>query len=551
MAGDGTTYQIDIATNAAGVEPAAAQVARLANELTASSSAAAKAAEAVKAGEAAYKAAENGANRAALAYEKIGIAARSASGAKLENLLARQAEAATKAQAAKVALDAEATSLDKLKAAAGGATSAQANISKALERAKSSAEALKKAAPTGKVNELAEGFGRLGGPLGLVGQKVFGAADGIKKLGSSLGSTTGLLAAGAVGVAAIVAGILAATAAAVAGIGAITLWAVKLADKDNKLGQLGDKVKKSFARIFGGLNIKPLLGELGKMVSIFDEGTATSKALKAVFESLFQPIVDGITALIPKLVTGFIKFEILVLKALIAIKPFGAVFEAIGIGIAIVVVVIAVLVAAVVAAGILMVAAFAALIALPFYIADLFKWLGGAISDAITVATDWISTKFQEVMAWLSGLSLSDIGTSLIQGLIDGLIGAGGGVLKAITGVVGGAIDGAKSLLGIASPSKVFAEIGGHTAEGMAQGVDDGASAVQGSMQDLVTPPDAVGKGGATSSVSSSSSGAGANLSGATFNFYGVKDAEAAEDMLRSAFANLLMQSGTAVPSAP
>jgi hypothetical protein len=46
------------------------------------------------------------------------------------------------------------------------------------------------------------------------------------------------------------------------------------------------------------------------------------------------------------------------------------------------------------------------------------------------------------------------------------------GVIDAVTGVVQGSIDWAKSLLGINSPSKVFMEIGKYTSEGFAIGLD-------------------------------------------------------------------------------
>ena len=46
------------------------------------------------------------------------------------------------------------------------------------------------------------------------------------------------------------------------------------------------------------------------------------------------------------------------------------------------------------------------------------------------------------------------------------------GAINAVKGVVEGAINGAKTLLGINSPSRVFMEIGGYTSEGFAIGLD-------------------------------------------------------------------------------
>jgi len=64
------------------------------------------------------------------------------------------------------------------------------------------------------------------------------------------------------------------------------------------------------------------------------------------------------------------------------------------------------------------------------------------------------------------------IGNNLIMGMIRGVKGAAGQMVNAVKGVASSALDGAKSLLGISSPSKVFAdEIGVHIPAGIAQGI--------------------------------------------------------------------------------
>ena len=574
MASDGTTFDIDLSgiKGAASVTAAADGVSRLSVALDASQVAAAAAAAAMGAGEAAYKAAESAANKAALSVEKIGLAVTAQEGKaasvaaeygifssqfqrasdKLGILNARQAEAAAKAVSTSAAMNAEALALDKLKASAAGAASSQAGLGKALDNAKTAAAAAQKvqtaAAGSGKVNELAEGFGKLGGPLGAVGQKLFGTAEGFKKLSGSLGSA-GPYVAVAVGIVAIATAVIAVSAAVAVGIGGITLWAIKLADTDGVLKKLLDRGTAGFKKIFSGLNIKPLLGELSKVADLFDEGSASANAIKTVFNSLFQPIVDGITAVVPMVVAGFIQFEIMALKALIAIKPFGSTI----LTVAKVLGVIALIITGVVVVAIGVLAAGVAAMAVGFGVLI-------AIVGAVILALGWIVMKVVEVGAaivggfgpaleWLKGLSLTGIGTAMIDGLIAGITGAAGGVLKAMTGAVGGAIDGAKSLLGIASPSKVFAEIGTQTGAGMVEGVEGSAGDVQGSLESMVAPPDAA-SGGAGGATGAAKAGGGTSLAGATFNFYGVKGAEDALDMLRSALETIGAQAGTAVPSA-
>jgi hypothetical protein len=181
------------------------------------------------------------------------------------------------------------------------------------------------------------------------------------------------------------------------------------------------------------------------------------------------------------------------LKALIAIKPFGStillVAEIVGVVLvaafvglaAIVGIVLAGVAAMAVGAGVL-VAIITALVAGVIYLAVKLSELGSIVVGAVTGA-------FQTMWNYLSTVSLSQFGIDLITGLAQGIAGAGGAVLQAITGVVTGAIGAAKSLLGIASPSKVFAEIGGQTSEGMAGGVDEGAGQVQASFGEMVAPP--------------------------------------------------------------
>src|SRR5699024_3420954 len=62
-------------------------------------------------------------------------------------------------------------------------------------------------------------------------------------------------------------------------------------------------------------------------------------------------------------------------------------------------------------------------------------------------------------------------GMGLIQGLISGIKNMGKQAIDAITGVVDGVVNKAKSLLNINSPSKVFEQIGSWTGEGLVGGI--------------------------------------------------------------------------------
>jgi len=77
-----------------------------------------------------------------------------------------------------------------------------------------------------------------------------------------------------------------------------------------------------------------------------------------------------------------------------------------------------------------------------------------------------------------------EAGYNMFVGLKDGIINAAQAVWSAVTDAINGIIDGAKRLLGIASPSKVFREIGGFTMQGFAEGIIRNEGLVKDAMQE-------------------------------------------------------------------
>lgn len=112
------------------------------------------------------------------------------------------------------------------------------------------------------------------------------------------------------------------------------------------------------------------------------------------------------------------------------------------------------------------------------------SWLAGVISTV----TGWVSqfagnatsAAAQFASNLIGGLAsipgrVTSIGSNIIQGIVNGVVNAAGRLIDAVKGAVGNAIEGAKNLLGIHSPSRVFRKIGQYTMQGAALGVDDGA----------------------------------------------------------------------------
>lgn len=266
------------------------------------------------------------------------------------------------------------------------------------------------------------------------------------------------------------------------------------------------KLKKNFGDLFGGLNIEPVLSGLKILVDLFDKNTAAGEAMKFLFETVFQPIIDQaenaayvVEAFILGFLIGLTKLYIALKPAINAVKEFfgfedtslsdvldiakiaGEAAVVVFVGFIAVVTGIGVAIAAAYATMLLVPAAIMAIVAGIVYLAGL---LGGLFIDAWHSVTDFFAS-----------IDLAETGTNIVKGLIDGIVNMGPNLLHAITGVVGSAIDSVKSILGIASPSKVFAEIGGFTGEGFANGVEDAAPMAQDAMAAMVEPPDAGGFG--------------------------------------------------------
>lgn len=592
MADNESTFTIDVATKGqAGLDAASKSVEVLAARLETAS-------KAVKAQDTAYREAERTADRAAKAYERVGLAVASQQAKagdsakdakKLENLIARQTEFAGAVAKAKAKLAEEASALDKVNATA-----------------KKAAGELKKAEDAAKdppYEKIARGLRKLGGPLADAGDKVASLGSGFSKLKGAFGSIAGVI----VGTTVLIVAMVAAVVASVIAFGAMTVkigeWSIGLSDANRNsrllaqgmtqsvkagdalyeqvrdlsrklpltveeltdmgkgfayagysgkdlsnaiqqsalwaarlkfgpdflkamigLDQQSKIFKQNIASLFGGLNIEPILFALQRMISLFDEGTASGRAIKVVFESLFQPLVNKVASAQFAVEAFFLYMEIWALQALIFLKP----HESLILGIS----------KAYLIGGAAIIGILAGVVAILGLAAGAVVWLVGQF---------WIG--IAQIGEFLGDVAF--FGVSLVEGMVNGIKTAGPKILAALTGAVKRAIDGVKKLLGIASPSKVFAEIGVHTGEGMQAGIESSSGGVRAAL-DSMAAPSAQTPAGAPASASGM--GRQLNLSGAQFTFNGVKDAETAEARFAEVLTRLIegdaSQLGAMVPSA-
>lgn len=109
----------------------------------------------------------------------------------------------------------------------------------------------------------------------------------------------------------------------------------------------------------------------------------------------------------------------------------------------------------------------------------LIKGLIKAIPDIIMAIPRVISSIVDTFLDfdWLG------LGKNIVEGIIDGFVEMWNDFKNTVHDAVTGVVDEVKDLLGIASPSKVFAGIGGYMAEGLGQGFDKEFSSVKRGIQ--------------------------------------------------------------------
>lgn len=108
------------------------------------------------------------------------------------------------------------------------------------------------------------------------------------------------------------------------------------------------------------------------------------------------------------------------------------------------------------------------------------------ITDAISSVTETAKKILSAIKSAFGNFSLFDIGKNLIQGLINGVNNMIETAKNAVANVGNAVIDKVKNVLGIHSPSTVFAEIGGYIDQGLANGIAAAIPYVTTAMQGVV-----------------------------------------------------------------
>lgn len=105
----------------------------------------------------------------------------------------------------------------------------------------------------------------------------------------------------------------------------------------------------------------------------------------------------------------------------------------------------------------------------PQIIVSLITGIIGAIPELIAAVPRIIAA----IADTIRNYDWGGIGKNIVRGLKNGIAGMWGNIKSWFSDKVNGLVSGVKKILGIASPSKVFAGIGGFMAEGLGKGFDD------------------------------------------------------------------------------
>lgn len=144
--------------------------------------------------------------------------------------------------------------------------------------------------------------------------------------------------------------------------------------------------------------------------------------------------------------------------------------------------------------------------------------IGWIIAAVITVAglAFLVITHWKQVVSFFQGLGgivlgaiggfgsmLYNVGRDMISGLINGIKSMVGAAGNAVKGIGSDAVSGIKNLLGIHSPSTVFAEIGQNMGTGLIQGLQGIQAKANVAVTGLVTGSNMVNSNGGAASASS------------------------------------------------
>jgi hypothetical protein len=313
--------------------------------------------------------------------------------------------------------------------------------------------------------------------------------------------------------------------------------------------------KRNLGETFGGLSIEGFLDGLSKLVSLFDANTESGKALKTIFEAVFQPLFNNahrVFTAVERLFLGFIEGAI---DVAIAVKKFAKRWDLSFPGLEgfpdiaeagkFAAYALAGVLGVVAAIGYAIYASFTAAAAGAQFLWDMFMAAGDVGATVVEALGSAASAASEAVGEFIQ------VGADIVSGIAQGITDNAAEIIGALTGVMGQGVLAARNSIESKSPSKLFARVvGAPIAQGVAMGIDQEADGVTASIESMVAPPDVAGpRGGGGRSlppmnVTINVYGDADESTGAKFQFLLVSALEDAAEMLGAAAGGPVVVSG-------
>ena len=120
-------------------------------------------------------------------------------------------------------------------------------------------------------------------------------------------------------------------------------------------------------------------------------------------------------------------------------------------------------------------------------VVSLVKGIAQNIPQIVTSVLNMMATIVKTI--WESLPDIIEVGKNIVLGLWEGIKAMASWIGDKVSGFVGGLVDGVKGVLGIHSPSRVFAGIGQNMALGLGQGFERQMQRVSSGIQDAIPTP--------------------------------------------------------------
>lgn len=220
---------------------------------------------------------------------------------------------------------------------------------------------------------------------------------------------------------------------------------------DSQIARLG----RNFGQIFGGLRIDGLLTQLKRVTDIFSLNQASGRALKQLFETIFQPFVDDAGNAMPVV-------ENLILHSIIG------------------------------AQNLMIVVNDLRLAYLRVFGTEVQEGMDRVNTRAgvLEASMRSIGTQARVGLALFNTVTRTFAGNTLVAGLVAGTDSGRGVFAGSMRSLAAAGINAFKEAMGIRSPSRVFAGLGYQLPAGVEQGIERGTPGMQQTIEHMVSVPD-------------------------------------------------------------